>query len=109
MKTTWEVGADEYVHLPGIVLIPAMTTNRKFENWGKDKLVQIPVSNRYNGGFNFTDKNGKEQWARGFKVGNPVIPKGYELVSIHSGGNLMAKPNTVDVVFRKKGVDAKKI
>ena len=57
MKTTWEVGADEYVHLPGIVLIPAMTTNRKFENWGK----------------------------------------------------LMAKPNTVDVVFRKKGVDAKKI
>jgi hypothetical protein len=102
MKTTWEVGADEYVHLPGIVLTPAMATSRKLQKWGKDKLVPIPISNRYNGGFVFTDKNGKEQWARGFKVGKPVIPKGYELISIHSGGNLMAQPNTVDMIFRKK-------
>jgi len=108
MKTTWEVGADEYVHLPGIVLTPAHAKNRNFQKWGKDKLVPIPVSNRYNGGFVFTDKNGNEQWARGFKVGKPVIPKGYELISIHSGGNLMAQPNTVDMIFRKKSLTTNK-
>jgi len=102
MKTTWELSEDQYVHLPGIVLTPAHAKNRNFQKWGKDKLVPIPVSTRYNGGFVFIDKNGNEQWARGFKVGKPVIPKGYELISIYSGGNLMAQPNTVDMIFRKK-------
>ncbi|MFZ9612565.1 MAG: hypothetical protein ACO29Q_04725 [Crocinitomicaceae bacterium] len=108
MKTTWELGADEYVHLPGIVLTPAHAKNRNFQKWGKDKLVPIPISNRYNGGFVFTDKHGNEQWARGFKVGKPVIPDGYELISIHCGANLMAQPNTVDMIFRKKKLTTSK-
>jgi len=108
MKTTWEVGPDGYVHLPGIVLTPAMAKDRNLQKWGKDKLVPIPVSNRYNGGFVFTDKNGKEQWAKGFMVGKPVVPDGYELISIHSGGNLMAQPVTVEMIFRKKKATKKK-
>lgn len=102
MKTTWKVGSDGYVHLPGIVLTPAMAKNRNFEKWGKNRLVPIPISTRYNGGFTFTDKNGNEQWAKGFVVDEPVIPDGYELISISCGANLMAKPVTVDMIFRKK-------
>ena len=102
MKTTWEVAADEYVHLSGIVLTPAMAKDRNLQKWGKDKLVPIPVSCRFNGGFVFTDKHGNEQWAKGFTVDKPVVPDGYELVSIASGGNLMVKHNTVDMIFHKK-------
>lgn len=88
----WTVAEDEYIHLPGTQVVVPNT---------RRKLVKVECSCRYNGGTSFTDMNGVDQWAKGFKVGPPVVPDGYKLVSLACGANLMAHPPLLEMLLVK--------
>jgi hypothetical protein len=55
---------------------------------GKDgDIVTYPVSYKYNGGIIINKK-----WYDGYIVGQPLVPKGFKLVSIGVGLNLNNQP-----------------
>ena len=57
------------------------------EKWCLGCLVRFPVSYTYNGGVTVDG-----EWYEGFKVAPPVVPPGFELVSIGIGYQLNARP-----------------
>lgn len=63
---------------------PKLFLGRK---WNNGRLVEYPVSYTYNGGIVVDG-----EWYSGFEVPGPVIPEGYELISIGIGLNLNARP-----------------
>lgn len=74
--------------------------NRKNKKWCDGRLVMFPTSVQYNGG---TTVNG--EWFDGYKVPEPLIDEGYELVSIACGDQLNARPPLATRLLRKKSVD----
>ena len=62
----------------------------------KEGQVTFPVSYKYNGGVVV-----EGQWFEGFEVGLPVIPAGYELVSLAMGLQLNAKPPLATMYLKK--------
>lgn len=100
MKADWKVSEDEFIHLPGTVVEP----HRKgLTKWGKGRLFPVAVSARYNGGISFEDPNGVWHWARGFKVGKPVLPVGWELRSIHCSASLNDFPPVQEMLLVRVG------
>lgn len=69
----------------------------------KEGKVKFPVSYRYNGG---TIVDGK--WHEGFEVGDPVVPDGYELISLGIGLELNSKP-PVCTMYLQKSKKAKEV
>lgn len=63
----------------------------------KEGRVHYPVSYSYNGGM---VKDGK--WYQGWIVNDPIVPAGYELVSIAVGLQLNADPPLATMYLRKK-------
>lgn len=63
----------------------------------REGKVMFPVSYTYNGG---TIINGK--WYKGYKVGKPIVPDGYELISMAILLQLNASPPLATMYLRKK-------
>lgn len=82
-------------HFPGTVI--SAKRPRGAEKWCDGWLVNVAHSCRYNG---WTIIGG--EWYAGVIVGEPVVPDGFELCSIHVGSNLMACPPTRKMLLRKK-------
>lgn len=70
--------------------------------------VTFPVSYRYNGGIVLTPKGRMSfddpdaKWYAGFTVPEPIVPEGYELVSIGVGLQLNARPPYATMLLRKR-------
>lgn len=64
----------------------------------REGKVTFPVSYDYNGGIIV---NGK--WFKGYKVGNPIIPSGYKLVTLGIGLQLNARPPLATMFLEKTG------
>lgn len=63
---------------------------------GRTVIVTFPVSISYNGGTVIEDK-----WYAGYIVPAPIVPSGYELVSIGVGLQLNAHPPTATMLLRQ--------
>ncbi len=63
---------------------------------GHGKLVTYPVSYSYNGGTVVND-----EWFAGYEVGPPVIPAGYELISLGYGLDLNYRPPRATALLRQ--------
>lgn len=89
----WEAmqaeGRSKYFHCPA----PNLCSKAKP---GKTVTVTYPVSLSYNGGTVIEDK-----WYAGYIVPAPIIPEGYELVSIGVGLQLNAHPPTATMLLRQ--------
>lgn len=67
---------------------------------GKGKTcreVTFPTSISYNGGIGIDGV-----WYRGYEVGPPIVPEGYELVGIGVGYQLNARPPYATQLLRRK-------
>lgn len=85
-------------HRPFKCAAPVINPHQKgLEKWGKDRLVQYPVSISYNGGIVIED-----EWYSGYEVPPPIVPDGWELVSIHCGLQLNARPPLATQIIRMK-------
>ena len=99
----------KYFKYPRSGLFMDKKQKRRFAKTGSCE-VTFPVSIEYNGGIILTPdgkmdincRNTKSKWYNGFKVPKPLVPKGYELISIGVGLNLNSYPPYATNVLRKK-------
>ena len=75
--------------------VPAPDLTKKAKP-GKSVQVTFPVSCSYNGGTVI-----KGEWFAGYKVEKPIVPAGYELVSIGVGLELNAHPPSCTMILRQ--------
>ena len=62
----------------------------------REGIVRFPVSYTYNGGIIVNDK-----WYKGYDVPSPLIPEGYELVSMAMALQLNAHPPYATMYLKK--------
>lgn len=86
-----DINPEQFFHCPQPIIV------NKGKKWADGKLVTFPVSCSYNGG---TIIKGK--WYQGYLVPPPIIPDGFELVSIGCGLQLNACPPYATQLLRKK-------
>ncbi len=82
-----------FKHIPK----PVITANTRGEKWVGGKLVQYPVSYRYNGGTIY-----QGEWYEGFEVPSPKVQEGYELIGIGINYQMNARPPLATKLLRKK-------
>ena len=90
-------GEDGYWHMPQPEIKPVSRKAKNAFFRGEGFEGTYPVSYTYNGGIIIND-----ELYKGFKVPPPIVPDGYELVSIGVGLQLNSHPPYATVYVKKK-------